>query len=280
MAGYTKLFGSILDSTVWATPSAVRCVWITMLAMSDRDGIVEASVPGLAKRSGVDRGDCERALALFLAPDPDSRSREFEGRRIRPVDGGWQLLNYEKYRDKSSLDERKSKDAARQKRKRDRDAASRDASRSVTTGHGPSQIVPAVTPSAAAATSTSFSKAAAAASQTDEAAAATTGKIRCPPDLELTPDERGNIEMQGVPSHAIDSITARYRIQWLSGDARSLAQWRRGLVKTVLGDWRKEPKPEAQDEKAALAADHLRHKREREERRKREAEAAEQGAAK
>ena len=120
MSGYVKLFGSLLDSTVWETPAPVRVVWIAMLAMADRDGEVEASVPGLARRAGVTREDCEAALALFLAPDPDSRTKDHEGRRIREVDGGWLLLNYEKYRDKATKEEAQSKAAARQERWRKR----------------------------------------------------------------------------------------------------------------------------------------------------------------
>lgn len=120
MSGYAKLFSSILASTVWDTTPPIRVVWIAMLAMADRDGVVEASIPGLAKMAGVERGDCERALALFLAPDPDSRSKEHEGRRIREVDGGWLLLNYEKYRDKSTPDEYRKKATERQRRWRER----------------------------------------------------------------------------------------------------------------------------------------------------------------
>ena len=123
MSGYTKLFGSILDSTVWATPATVRVVWITMLAMADQDGVVEAAVPGLAKRAGVTREDCESALALFLAPDPDSRSKEHGGRRIEEWDGGWRLVNYEKYRDRATKAESAAKSAARQRRYRARQAA-------------------------------------------------------------------------------------------------------------------------------------------------------------
>jgi hypothetical protein len=113
MAGYTKLFGSILDSTVWQTPQHVRLTWITMLAMADRDGLVEASVPGLALRAGVDRSECEQALALFLAPDPDSRTPDHEGRRIEKVDGGWRLLNHAKYAERLSIEDRLAKGRVR-----------------------------------------------------------------------------------------------------------------------------------------------------------------------
>ena len=116
MSGYTKLFGSILESTVWMEDLATKVVWITLLAMADQDGNIEASVPGLAKRAGVERFDCERALAIFLAPDPDSRTPEFEGRRLVAIHGGWHLLNHAVYRHRASMDEVREKGAARQRK--------------------------------------------------------------------------------------------------------------------------------------------------------------------
>jgi hypothetical protein len=97
--GYTKLFAAILDSTVWREPDHVRIMWVTMLAMADQDGIVNAAIPGLADRARVTIEQCEEALECFRAPDPYSRSKEEEGRRIRDVDGGWFVINHKKYRD-------------------------------------------------------------------------------------------------------------------------------------------------------------------------------------
>lgn len=118
MAGYTKLFGSIIHSTVWQTPGHVRLVWITMLAMASKDGEVEASVPGLAKAAGVSLAECEQALALLSAPDPYSRSKVREGRRIEAIDGGWWLVNHKEYRDRMEREEALERDAARKRRAR------------------------------------------------------------------------------------------------------------------------------------------------------------------
>ena len=96
---FTKLFSSITESTVWCEPLATRVVWITMLAMADRKGRVFASIPGLANRARVGLEETEAALARFLSPDRYSRTPDHEGRRIEPIDGGWRLLNYEKYRE-------------------------------------------------------------------------------------------------------------------------------------------------------------------------------------
>lgn len=96
---YTKLFSSITESTVWCEPMPTRLVWITMLAMADRSGRVWGSVPGLANRARVSVEECEAAVAVFLAPDKYSRTKEREGRRIEEIDGGWRLINHAKYRD-------------------------------------------------------------------------------------------------------------------------------------------------------------------------------------
>lgn len=105
MAGYTKIFTSILDSTIWQESKETKLVWITMLAMKDGRQVVEASVPGLAARAGVSTPECESALNRLRSPDPYSRTKDHEGRRIQDVDGGWLILNGALYREKMSPDD-------------------------------------------------------------------------------------------------------------------------------------------------------------------------------
>lgn len=107
MSGYTKLFQSILDSTIWQESNETRLLWITMLAMSDKNGEVQAAIPGLAKRAGITIQECEDGLATLLSPDPYSRTPDHDGRRIEVIDGGWALLNHLKYRELMSYEERK-----------------------------------------------------------------------------------------------------------------------------------------------------------------------------
>ena len=107
MSGYVKLFGSILQSTIWQESKETRLLWITMLTMKDGRQVVEASVPGLARAAGITTEECEGALARLMEPDPYSRTQEHEGRRIEKVDGGWRILNGEKYRQKMGVDERR-----------------------------------------------------------------------------------------------------------------------------------------------------------------------------
>ena len=95
--GFVKLYGDqLLNSTVWVTTSVeTRMVWITMLLLSDQHGIVQASIPGLAKQAGVSIKDVEKAMEVFTNPDKYSRSREYAGRRAEPIDGGGLVLNYQ-----------------------------------------------------------------------------------------------------------------------------------------------------------------------------------------
>lgn len=105
---FTKLFSSITASTVWCESSDTRVVWITMLAMADRHGRVWASIPGLAKEAAVSVDACRTAIDKFLSPDPDSRTKVAEGRRIEPIDGGWKLINHAKYRAIRDEEERRA----------------------------------------------------------------------------------------------------------------------------------------------------------------------------
>ena len=109
MGGYAKLFETIIHSTIWGEPDNVRLVWITMLAMADKFGVVEASIPGLADAARVKLDQCEEALERLMAPDKYSRTKDFEGRRIEEIDGGWIVLNFEKYRMKKSQEEQREK---------------------------------------------------------------------------------------------------------------------------------------------------------------------------
>lgn len=107
MHGYTKLFESILTSTIWDETEQTRIVWITMLALKNQNHIVEASLPGLARMARVSIDATKEALEKFLAPDQHSRSQEFGGRRIEAVDGGWRILNGAKYDGKMKIEERR-----------------------------------------------------------------------------------------------------------------------------------------------------------------------------
>ena len=117
---YTKLFQSILTSTIWGEDHATLRVWITMLAMADKNGEVVATIPGLARVACVTIQEVENALEKFQSPDKYSRTPDDEGRRIEQNEDGWVLINYEKYRKMASKEDQKAKSAERVRKYRER----------------------------------------------------------------------------------------------------------------------------------------------------------------
>ena len=106
---YTKLDCGITESTIWQAPDPTRLVWIAMLAKADQHGFVGASIPGLAALVRVSLEACVEAVAYLEAPDKWSRTKDHDGRRIAPADGGWVLLNHAKYRAKQNADDRRER---------------------------------------------------------------------------------------------------------------------------------------------------------------------------
>lgn len=103
---YCKLASGIILSTIWREDDHTRLLWVTMLAVKGRDHIVRASVPGLAAVANIPLRSCRAGLVKLMAPDPDSRTKDHEGRRISEVPDGWLVLNGQKYRNFLSKAER------------------------------------------------------------------------------------------------------------------------------------------------------------------------------
>lgn len=117
MIGFVKLSSGIIQSSIMSESYPTRIVWIAMLAMSDCDGNVFSSTSGLSRAANVTLEETKAALQTFLSPDDDSRTKDFDGKRIEIIDGGWKILNYKKYREFSYSS---SHEAVRKRRYRDR----------------------------------------------------------------------------------------------------------------------------------------------------------------
>jgi hypothetical protein len=121
---FVKLDTRILDSTLWLDATASR-IFITALLMADpweltepkeqlevrsleRTGFVvpagwygwiAAAGIGIIGRAHIGKAEGYAALEALGSADDESRSKEFEGRRLVRVDGGYIVLNYMKFRD-------------------------------------------------------------------------------------------------------------------------------------------------------------------------------------
>lgn len=120
---FVKIFTSILDGSL-ATDYQTRLVFEDMLKLCDVDGVVDMTAVAISGRTGVPIEIVRKGIAKLEQPDPESRTPDFEGRRIIRIDEhrdwGWMVVNYSKYRAIESAEQRRSKTRERVARFRER----------------------------------------------------------------------------------------------------------------------------------------------------------------
>lgn len=126
--GWFPLRRQILDSSVWEEPLAVRVLWVTILLVASepgRRGTVDMTLRLLAARAAMSPEEAKSALEILMAPDPQSRTHEHEGRRLLPLDPdrswGWRVANWDAYEEAREA----AFHSVRQQRYRDRHSPSR-----------------------------------------------------------------------------------------------------------------------------------------------------------
>jgi hypothetical protein len=115
---WTKLFSNLPKSTIWRASKEAKILWVTMLALKDKDGIVDGTIPGLAKEADLTLEETEAALVYLMSPDKYSRTKDNEGRRVKEIEGGWVILNHFLYRDE--MEKRREYQARKQREYRAR----------------------------------------------------------------------------------------------------------------------------------------------------------------
>jgi len=130
---FVVIDAEILSSSVWSEAAHVKLVWLTLLILCDTEGYVGAAVPGIARAAGVTLAQAREAIALFMEPDPDSRTRAHEGRRLETAERGFRILNFREHLDRLSAERRKTRDRVRKFRARKRESA--DGNVTVPTGN-------------------------------------------------------------------------------------------------------------------------------------------------
>jgi len=115
---FVVLDAEILSSSVWSEAAHVRLVWITLLILCDTEGYVGASVPGIASAAGVSLKEAEEAIAKLRAPDPYSRTKDNEGRRLEESERGWRVLNFLSHLDRLSSERKRARDRVWRHRQR------------------------------------------------------------------------------------------------------------------------------------------------------------------
>ena len=98
---FAKIFHQIFESSI-AEDHVVRHIFMDFLVMADLEGTVDKTHESIARITNVPIEDVRRAISELEAPDPKSRSNHEDGRRIKRLDDhrdwGWEIVNYEAYR--------------------------------------------------------------------------------------------------------------------------------------------------------------------------------------
>lgn len=96
--GWSKLHDNIVDSSIWEEDLATRVLWVSILAIKDIDGFIVHTVGSLARRANISKEQCKDSLEILCGPDPESKSKEYDGARLIKTDDGWFVVNHNKYK--------------------------------------------------------------------------------------------------------------------------------------------------------------------------------------
>lgn len=105
MDHWNPLWSGIVNSSAWGLENHVRILWVTMLALKDRNQMVYGNAYGLARQANLSEQETIEALKVLESPDNHRiEKQEFDGRRIARVENdgnliGWLILNGRKYQD-------------------------------------------------------------------------------------------------------------------------------------------------------------------------------------
>jgi hypothetical protein len=101
-------------SSLWEEPPETRLLFIWFIGVADVDGnVLPHTVTNLARLANLPLDKTKAALETLESPDPGSRTKAHEGRRLlKQEDGGWLVVNAAIYREMRTS--KQVADAARQ----------------------------------------------------------------------------------------------------------------------------------------------------------------------
>ncbi len=119
---YGKIYEQTFTGSMYGSGSHIFAVWSYVIAHTKPDAMVELNPMELASKLGEDLEKVEAAIEHFKSPDPKSRSKEFEGRRlIQKGEFIYFVPQYHKYHGFANNKERREYFAQKKREQRERD---------------------------------------------------------------------------------------------------------------------------------------------------------------
>lgn len=111
---------SLVTSTIWMEDDETRIVWVTLVALGNKNGEVLASIPGLANVARVPVESCRKAVEKLLSPNADAATKDDDGRHLEVIEGGWRLRDNTRLRFLIARDATRASESARKREYRKR----------------------------------------------------------------------------------------------------------------------------------------------------------------
>jgi hypothetical protein len=100
-SNYGSIHASVVTSSLMEEPIPARYLFFMFVSQTDDTGFVRGTDLSLSRLFNMKLEDFREMVGILESPDTKSSSPEYEGSRLKKVQGGWLVLNYRKYRGNS-----------------------------------------------------------------------------------------------------------------------------------------------------------------------------------
>ena len=127
---YGKIFESMFTGSMVGAGAPVFAVWAYVIASAKPPGVVELNPKLIAVVLGESKESIEKAIEALCSPDPESRTKDHDGRRlIREGEYLYAVPTWEKYNQLRNEVERRASNRESQRRWREKRKADADVSK-------------------------------------------------------------------------------------------------------------------------------------------------------
>ena len=123
---YARVFQSMYSGSMYGAGSVIFAVWGWILGHHDQDGFVEINSAVLADILGDPKQKVDEAITYLANPDPESRSKACDGRRIEHIEAFlYYVVNHKEYDKIRKSEDRRSQNRESQARFKTKNADSK-----------------------------------------------------------------------------------------------------------------------------------------------------------